>query len=33
MREEDVMSRPAITVRPTTPVKAAIGLITGLSSR
>jgi CBS domain-containing protein len=28
MRAEDVMSGPAITVRPTTPVKAAIGLIT-----
>ncbi|HEX6345903.1 CBS domain-containing protein [Umezawaea sp.] len=28
MRAEDVMSSPAITVRPTTPVKAAIGLIT-----
>jgi len=28
MRAEDIMSSPAITVRPTTPVKAAIGLIT-----
>ncbi|MEO6084005.1 MAG: CBS domain-containing protein [Umezawaea sp.] len=28
MRAVDVMSSPAITVRPTTPVKAAIGLIT-----